>query len=78
MHAPDDCTTVVGGATSEGLAAAVSAQLFESAPVVVVAPAVDGPALRDAAEQATRLGAPLLLAGESGSAATSAAKSSTR
>lgn len=61
-----DCITAVEAATPAARAVAASAALFESAAVVVVAPAADGPELRRGAEEATRRGVPLLLGAASG------------
>ena len=61
VSAPDNPTAVVDGATPGALSVAVSAELFDSAPVVVVASAGDPAGIGTAAAEAERLGAPLLL-----------------
>jgi hypothetical protein len=61
LHLPTDCSTVVGGADPELVTAGLSTQLFDSAPVVVLAAAADGAALRAAADKARTIGAPVLL-----------------
>gem|GEM_PF-170833 len=61
LSAPKDCATVVSGGGAEALAAGVSEALFASAPLVVLAPALDQPALRTAAGRARELGVPLLV-----------------
>jgi hypothetical protein len=53
--------TVAGGKSAGQVSAAVSKALFTSAPAVVVALATDPAAVRSGAEQAGRLGVPLLL-----------------
>jgi hypothetical protein len=68
---PDQPVTVAGGTTPGAVSVAVSQQLFDSAPVVVVAAATDAAGIADAAAQAERLGAPLLL--DDGTSATPAA-----
>jgi hypothetical protein len=67
---PDGATTIAEGDTPEALAVAVSRQLFESAPVVVVA--TTGSDLVAASEQARKRGAPLLLVAAAQPAPTSA------
>jgi hypothetical protein len=61
VHEPNDCTTVLGGQTPEAVAAGVSATLFSSAPVVVIASVDDRSEVRTAAEKARQLGVPMLL-----------------
>lgn len=61
VSGPEGPTTVVAGREPVALAAAASAALFERAPVVVLAAAGDPDAQARAAEDAERLGAPLLL-----------------
>lgn len=61
VRLPDTATTVVGGTEAAVLAAGMSAALYASAPVAVVAPADDVAAQLRAASVAVALGAPLLL-----------------
>jgi len=61
LQLPDAPATVIEGADPATLAAGVSAALFASAPVAVVASAVDSEAHLRAASAAVALGAPLLL-----------------
>jgi len=61
LHLPTDCATVVGGADPQVVTAGLSSQLFDTAPVVVLAAAADGVGLRIAAEKARTIGAPMLL-----------------
>jgi len=58
---PPDRTAVVGGRTPGALSVAVSRELFDAAPVVVVAAADDASGISRAASQAERLGVPVLL-----------------
>jgi hypothetical protein len=53
--------SVLAGATGAELATATSTALYESAPLVLVAPESDAAAQQSAAEAAVRTGAPLLL-----------------
>ena len=61
LQLPNAPATVIEGADPATLAAGVSATLFASAPVAVVASAVDSEAHLRAASAAVALGAPLLL-----------------
>ena len=61
VQAPADAVLVLDDGSPEALARATSAALFVTAPVVVVAPADDADAARQAAEQGERLHAPVLL-----------------
>src|SRR5665648_657885 len=61
LQLPEVPATVIEGADPATLAAGVSAALFASAPVAVVASAVDGEAYLRAASAAVALGSPLLL-----------------
>ncbi len=61
LQLPEVPATVIEGADRAALAAGVSAALFASAPVAVVASAVDGEAYLRAASAAVALGSPLLL-----------------
>ena len=58
---PDGCTTTLDAETPAQVAVAVSQALFTGAPVVVVGPAEDGPALQSAISAATAAAAPLLV-----------------
>lgn len=64
VRLPDDATTVLPGTDPATLAAGMSAALFATAPVAVVAPVDDVAAQLRAASAAVALGAPLLLATE--------------
>ena len=59
---------VAAGRTPAAVSVAVSRQLFDAAPAVVVAAATDAAGIADGAAQAERLGAPLLLDDGTGSA----------
>ncbi|MFL6130382.1 MAG: hypothetical protein ACJ73E_15130 [Mycobacteriales bacterium] len=58
---PDRPVAVATGSTPAAVSVAVSRQLFDTSPAVVVAAATDAAGIADGATQAERLGAPLLL-----------------
>lgn len=58
---PERSTVVADGRTPGALSVAVSRQLFDTAPAVVVAAATDSAGIGTAADQAEQLGVPLLL-----------------
>jgi hypothetical protein len=65
---PDQATVIAAGRTAGAVSVAVSEQLFDGAPTVVVAPADDPAAIGTAAGQAQKLGVPLLLDDGAGTA----------
>jgi len=65
---PEEPAVVADARTPAGLSVAVSRELFDTAPAVVVASATDYAGIDTAAEQAERLGVPLLLDDGSGTA----------
>ena len=65
---PDTPVAVAAGSSPAAVSVAVSRQLFDSAPAVVVAAATDPAGIADGAGQAERIGAPLLLDDGTGTA----------
>ncbi|HZB48426.1 MAG TPA: hypothetical protein VE547_04980, partial [Mycobacteriales bacterium] len=65
---PDAPVAVAAGTTPAAVSVAVSRQLFDRSPAVVVAAATDTAGIADGAAQAERLGAPLLLDDGTGTA----------
>lgn len=65
---PDRPVAVAAGRTPAAVSVAVSRQLFDSSPTVIVAAATDAAGIADGAEQAERLGVPLLLDDGTGTA----------
>src|SRR5436309_2528900 len=78
VSGPDGPVAVAQGSTAGALSIAVSRQLFDAAPVVVVAAAEEPASIASAASQAERLGVPLLLAGGAASPVPAASPSGGR
>ncbi|HZB48178.1 MAG TPA: hypothetical protein VE547_03715, partial [Mycobacteriales bacterium] len=68
LSPPDQPVAVAAGTTPGAVSVAVSRQLFDRSPAVVVAAATDAAGIADAAAQAERLGVPLLLDDGTGAA----------